>query len=456
MDFKENASRLDQARRWLDDRQLLPGVVEDARALRFLSNAAVALGLGTIVSWVLHSRFDSPGANAVLHLIAIGLVASLYWVRKLRAARFELAESVLFAVITYTAVFLPCSLYLFDMQSDFALGQLAVCLYFVIFLYPLRPALVSIAVGTLAALLVATLAWLFSDRLFVGPDANLVLLLFAPAWTIMRAHADRTTKDKVFAVKVTTDTIAHEMRTPMASIEMSCVGLKQNFSRFLAKTLGPTHEDNTYVQTSVRSMFKAISRIEDEAQRMQSNFNLLLQNASAPKAIPPDTTLVPSMAGEVKKFVSSYPFYDGADLENINLKVVADFPVWVSPGMLEHVITNLLKNALHSIQKARKGNIVIEVAGDAGSGFNILRFRDTGSGMPKATLNRVFTPFYTTRTNGTGLGLYFCRKVLGLFGAEITADSVDGEFAEFTIRFPNVEHRIQHVATLPPDHDHPG
>jgi two-component system CAI-1 autoinducer sensor kinase/phosphatase CqsS len=440
---------------WLEEQQLFPSVIEDGRAFRYAANAGMALCGALVASWAFASEFDSPLLNALIHLPGVALFCALFVLRRQRTARYSLAERLYFIALFYGASFLPWSLYFYNPANDFALAQALCGCFLIYFVYPLRPASVSIGGGFGLALILAGVAWA-AGRPFHGPTSSIVLLLNLPVWMILRTYTDRTTKDKVFAVKVTTDTIAHEMRTPMLSIEASSEALRQTFKRFLAKTLSPEQHLSPYTQTSVRSMFKAMSRIEEEAMRMGHNLNLLLQNASSPKSIPPDTKLVPSIADMLTINVSTYPFYSATDLENIQLVTAQDFAVWLSPVMFDHVITNLLKNALHSIQKAGKGKILIELSRDETKGINTLRFKDSGSGMSRSTLAHIFTPFYTTRSNGQGLGLPFCRKVLALFGADINAESVENEFAEFTIRFPNVEHRKNNASTLPPDDDNFG
>ncbi|MFX7866350.1 ATP-binding protein, partial [Acinetobacter baumannii] len=64
--------------------------------------------------------------------------------------------------------------------------------------------------------------------------------------------------------------------------------------------------------------------------------------------------------------------------------------------------------------------------------------RDTGSGISSTVLKRMFEPFFSYPAHrGTGIGLMFCRKVLRGWGASISCKSVEHEYTEFRIRFPN-------------------
>lgn len=446
---------LSRLRSDLDDQQLLPHVIEDARAFRYSANASACLFVAIAVDWAFRFKWLSVLASGLLHIPALVLLMVMFILRRQRTARYELAERIWFFALALGAVFLPWSIYILDASDDIALAQAISGTMLLLFVYPLRPAILCFGAGFIPAALVAITA-LVMGHAFKFPSAALIVLFNFPVWILLRIYSDRETKDKVFAVKVTTSTIAHEMRTPMFSIEASCVAMRQTFKRFQVKTLSPDQMENPYTQMTIRTMLQSIDRVEDEAARMNKSLNLLLQNASSPKSIPADTVIVPSVGELVERYVSGYPFFADEDLENIQISVKEDFAAWISPGILELVITNLLKNALHSIQKAGKGKILIVIEKLQDSEFNILRFRDTGSGMDKSTLSKIFTPFFTTRNNGTGLGLPFSRQVLAHFGVSIKADSVLKEYAEFTIRFPNVDHRITNAANISPDHNRIG
>jgi signal transduction histidine kinase len=103
-----------------------------------------------------------------------------------------------------------------------------------------------------------------------------------------------------------------------------------------------------------------------------------------------------------------------------------------------HILFNLMKNALHFVQKAKKGHISIRAEQDSGH-WRIL-VHDTGSGIPANVKPHIFERFYTTTHTGqgAGIGLSFCRLVMESIGGSIHCDSEEGEFATFTLEFPKV------------------
>ena len=65
-----------------------------------------------------------------------------------------------------------------------------------------------------------------------------------------------------------------------------------------------------------------------------------------------------------------------------------------------------------------------------------IMFTDTGKGIPKGELDKIFTPFFTTRQQGTGLGLSITQKIVEQHNGEIIVESPSGKGARFTISFP--------------------
>jgi signal transduction histidine kinase len=62
---------------------------------------------------------------------------------------------------------------------------------------------------------------------------------------------------------------------------------------------------------------------------------------------------------------------------------------------------------------------------------------DNGPGLPPATIEKLFTPFYTTRADGIGLGLAIVKKLIELHGGEVTAENKHDGGARFVIQLPN-------------------
>lgn len=100
---------------------------------------------------------------------------------------------------------------------------------------------------------------------------------------------------------------------------------------------------------------------------------------------------------------------------------------------LAGALLNLLTNAM---QACREGCRVQLVAAEDADGWLAFHVVDTGKGIPQALQERLFEPFFTTRTDGTGLGLAIVREVAQMHGGEVSLQSTEGAGSEFLLRLP--------------------
>jgi two-component system, NtrC family, nitrogen regulation sensor histidine kinase NtrY len=118
------------------------------------------------------------------------------------------------------------------------------------------------------------------------------------------------------------------------------------------------------------------------------------------------------------------------NLSRPTLKMSAD------PGLIEQVLINIVKNAIEAVSHAGSGVIGIYAKKPDESSVSIA-VSDNGPGMDADTLSRIFIPFFTTKTNGTGIGLSLSRKIMKLHHGAIRVQSSPGEGSIFTIEWKN-------------------
>ena len=115
-------------------------------------------------------------------------------------------------------------------------------------------------------------------------------------------------------------------------------------------------------------------------------------------------------------------------------------PVDLDRNQLEQVLVNVLQNAMEAIGEGGRIGVAltVEPAG-AGGGrsrdHSVLTIRDTGPGIPEEARNRLFTPFFSTKRNGRGLGLTLAHEILTQHAFEFTLENYPEGGAEFRIRF---------------------
>ena len=117
-------------------------------------------------------------------------------------------------------------------------------------------------------------------------------------------------------------------------------------------------------------------------------------------------------------------------------KELADLPkVRCHPGQLYQVVMNLLINAAEAIPK--RGEVRISTRLEEGS-IVVVEVADTGEGITPENLDKLFTPFFTTKPmgKGTGLGLAIARRIVEDHKGTLTVESEVGKGSVFTVRLP--------------------
>src|ERR671931_2299002 len=99
---------------------------------------------------------------------------------------------------------------------------------------------------------------------------------------------------------------------------------------------------------------------------------------------------------------------------------------------LRLVLLNLVHNALDAMPHGG----TLTLAGARLATQVQLHVRDTGSGIPAAQLPHIFEPFYTTKAEGTGLGLYIVREIMMAHAGQITVQSGEGQGTTFRVTLP--------------------
>ena len=116
-----------------------------------------------------------------------------------------------------------------------------------------------------------------------------------------------------------------------------------------------------------------------------------------------------------------------------------DARIMLDEKLFREVLMNMAQNALAAIKSrypegSTEGRFRI-VTGINGGKY-IIVITDNGSGMSSETMAKIFEPYYTTKANGTGLGMTMVYKIVKEFSGEISVDSVEGEGTNFVIQFP--------------------
>lgn len=233
--------------------------------------------------------------------------------------------------------------------------------------------------------------------------------------------------------------VVHEMRTPLASIRLQAEALMQWLPE-LHRGYSLAVDKGLLARPPAAPDFSRLASLAGGITRQVDRSNVIidLMLASARmERIDPSVFARCSMAACVREAVQAYPFR-GPERDRLDLLLVEDFEFVGSEPLMVYVLFNLFKNALYAMHAAGKGELVISLSKD--EGLPLLTVLDTGSGIAAEDLPRIFETFFTTkRSQGAGLGLSFCRRVIESFGARLDCESVKGEYTAFHMRFPTLE-----------------
>ena len=106
---------------------------------------------------------------------------------------------------------------------------------------------------------------------------------------------------------------------------------------------------------------------------------------------------------------------------------------------IKQAFYNVLKNSL----EAMKQRGILRIRTDMDDAHVLISFIDTGGGMSPENLSRVFEPYFTTKSSGTGLGLLIVRRIVREHGGELSIESSQGKGLTLTIRLPYLDKRVR-------------
>jgi len=119
---------------------------------------------------------------------------------------------------------------------------------------------------------------------------------------------------------------------------------------------------------------------------------------------------------------------------NISINNTQDAQINADEKLISQVFINLIKNAIDALKEIKDGRITISAFYNTNSNI-IIYIEDNGVGIPVESLNKVFIPFYTTKKEGSGIGLSFARQVMLLHNGFINLYSEENSYTKVELLF---------------------
>jgi two-component system sensor histidine kinase HydH len=215
-------------------------------------------------------------------------------------------------------------------------------------------------------------------------------------------------RERLAAVGEMAAHVAHEVRNPLAGVRAACeVLFTKDDAAEEAKEIG--HE------------------VLHQIDRLDETVSELLQFA-APRKIEAVAT---DLNGLIDRVIAIFREHPASREVRLARRFANDLPsVEIDPRQFEQVLYNLLLNAAQAIEQ--DGSVVVSTRHD--DACVEIRVRDTGPGLPPEAREKLFQPFFTTRADGTGLGLAVAKKIVAAHGGTIEASNAAAGGAEFRIK----------------------
>lgn len=236
------------------------------------------------------------------------------------------------------------------------------------------------------------------------------VMLMRDLTTVKRLEKELQRNERLAALGKMAAGVAHELRNPLSSIKGLAVLLKSNFS-------APSKEAET------------ADILVKEVERLNRSIGELLDYAK-PGQLKREPVSIDELIGKTVSLVQ-------VDAESFGIAIRVDIEehlpqVLVDADKMNQVFLNLFLNAIQAMEQG--GELTVGTKREQRTITVIIR--DSGVGIEPENLGRVFDPYYTTKNDGTGLGLAMSAKIVEEHGGSIEISSDVGQYTEVRVVLP--------------------
>ncbi len=207
--------------------------------------------------------------------------------------------------------------------------------------------------------------------------------------------------------------VAHEIKNPLTPMKLNV--------QHMMRTLRDNPED---LPERFEKFAEIMGEQIDSLSRIATEFS---DFAKMPTPILEELDL----SEEIERVVELYK--NAVEAEVVFEKSESDLIVLADKKQLQRVFNNLIINAIQSIPEGRSGKIVLTTV--LKRDRVLAHVQDNGMGIPESAQSKIFKPYFTTKSGGTGLGLAMVYQMLKEFGASIEFQTEEGVGTKFTIAF---------------------
>ena len=216
--------------------------------------------------------------------------------------------------------------------------------------------------------------------------------------------------EKLAAIGQAATMVGHDLRNPLQAIENGIYYINAELTKVptspkVTETLQAIHNSVDYADNIVKDLQSFAAKREPAFREI--DINGLVEGTLSQVKTPENVKIA-------------------LDLDELP-KIQAD------KDMMKRIFVNL---AVNGIQAMEKTGGMLKVKTRKINGCIQVSFKDIGTGMKKETMKRIFTPFFTTKAQGMGVGLAICKRFVEIHNDDITEESEEGRGSVFTVNLP--------------------
>ena len=223
--------------------------------------------------------------------------------------------------------------------------------------------------------------------------------------------------------------LAHEIKNPLNTMRLNVQLLQEDVEGGFEPAATGDPPGRLYDGSNRAKVLKRLKTLGKEVDRLEEILNDFLRLARLPQP-----NLQPSnMALLLDEFLD----FIEPETQQLDIKVVRDFnddlpEVDLDSGQMKQALLNIILNANQSMSPGGQLTIKAYRTDDHMS----IDIADTGEGIPPDRIDKLFDLFYSTKKEGTGLGLPIAGRIVNMHGGEIRVKSQEGEGTTFSILLP--------------------
>jgi two-component system, sporulation sensor kinase E len=237
-----------------------------------------------------------------------------------------------------------------------------------------------------------------------------------------RSEQQTIESERLNALTLLAAGVAHEIGNPLNSLNIHLQLIEREARKLDGAKRGELEESVEVARTEVNRLDSIISQFlrairPTRPQLKPENINSIVEEA------------VRFLAPEIKD----------RDIV-VEQELRSDLPLLeLDRDQMKQAFYNVIKNSFEAI----KSRGILRIRTDIDDSHVTVRFTDSGGGISPENLSRVFEPYFTTKTSGTGLGLLIVRRIVREHGGELSIESSEGKGLTVTIRLPHVNRRVR-------------